>query len=420
MQRLRNPIQPYAWGSRSVIAELQGRPAPSPGPEAELWVGAHPAAPSVLAASGVPLTELIAADPTGLLTEPVAKQFGPRLPYLLKLLAVAAPLSLQVHPDPAQAAAGYAAEEAAGIPAGAPHRRYVDPYHKPELLVAVGEFRTLCGFRDPVDSAEVLAGLGVPGLAPAVARLRAGDLAGAVEWLLTGEGDGRAGAAEATAPLAVPEVVAAAAGKPGYQLVGELAGGYPDDRGVLVALLLNQVTLAPGEAIFMPAGNLHLYLHGTGVEIMAASDNVLRGGLTQKYVDVPELLRVLRFEPLPDPVRRPVPVTPAASGRSVSGARGRAAGPDSAAVVTWPIPVPELALYRVRLDAAVPEAELALPGPRTVLCLAGELRLDDGCAAPVPLRAGEAAFGSGAPERPAVRFRGAGEGYVATVGPAFS
>jgi mannose-6-phosphate isomerase len=409
MQRLRNPIRRYAWGSRSVIARLQGRPVPSPGPEAELWVGAHPAAPSIVEPSGVPLTDVIGAAPSEMLSGPVAERFGPRLPFLLKLLAAAAPLSLQAHPDQLRAARGYAAEEAAGVPRDAPNRRYVDPYHKPELLVAVSEFRALCGFRDPAGSAAVLAGLGVPALAPVVGLLRAGDLAGAVGWLLTGgaTGAGPGGAGGSGAP-AVAEVVAAAADRPGYRLVGELAGGYPHDRAVLVALLLNEVTLAPGEAIFMPAGNLHTYLHGTGVELLAASDNVLRGGLTPKCVDVAELLRVLRFEPLADPVRRPVPV--------------------AAGVVTWPVPVPELALHRVRLDAGVPTAELALPGPRTVLALAGEVRVDDG-ATPVMLRAGEAAFGAaGQPgrgpggavgERGPLRLSGSGEAFVATVGAGF-
>lgn len=378
MQRLRNPIQRYAWGSRSVIAGLQGRAVPSPQPEAELWIGAHPRAPSVIEATGTPLTELIAAAPAEVLSPELAARFGPRLPYLLKLLAVDAPLSLQAHPDARQAAEGYAAEEAAG----ARHRRYADPYHKPELLVAVTEFRALCGFRDPAAAAEMLAGLGVPALAPVVWRLAAGDLAGAVAWLLSGSGP--------EPELDLADVVAAAGDRPGYRLVGELAAGYPGDPGVVVALLLNQVTLAPGEAIFMPAGNLHAYLHGTGVEIMAASDNVLRGGLTTKYVDVAELLRVLRFEPLPDPVLRPVPVAPG--------------------VATWPVPVPELALYRVRPTGG-PAVELALAGPRTVLCLAGEVRADDG-SAPVTLRPGEAAFGSASAE--ALVLTGSGEVFVAT------
>jgi mannose-6-phosphate isomerase len=394
MLRLRNPVRRYAWGSRSVIAGLQGRPVPSPEPEAELWVGAHPADPSTVEATGRPLTELIAAAPAEVLSGPVALRFGPRLPYLLKLLAADAPLSLQAHPGPERAAAGYAEEEAAGVPRDAPHRRYVDPHHKPELLVAVSEFRALCGFRDPAAAAARLAGLDVPALGPVVAALRGGDLATAVRTLL---------AAPEPAAL-VGEVVAAAAGRPDLALVGELAAACPGDLGVVVALLLHEVTLAPGEAVFMPAGNLHAYLRGTGVEIMAASDNVLRGGLTPKHVDVPELLRVLRFEPLADPVRRPVPVAPG--------------------VVTWPVPVAELALHRVRLADGVARAGPARPGPRTVLCLAGEVRADDG-AGPVTLRPGEAAFapaggaarprgeaGSGGP----LMLTGAGEAYLASVG----
>lgn len=382
MERLRNPVRGYAWGSRTVIAELQGRPVPSPGPEAELWIGAHPSDPSVLDASGVPLNEAIAAAPGRVLGERVRSRFGARLPYLLKLLAADAPLSLQAHPDSAQAAAGYAAEEAAGVPPDAPHRRYVDPYHKPELLVAVSEFRALCGFREPAASAELLAGLGVPALAPAVSALTAGDLAGAVRWLL--------GVPE---PAALVAEVVTAASRAGvaYALVGELATKYPKDVGVVLALLLNHLTLAPGEAIFMPAGNLHAYLRGTGVELMAASDNVLRGGLTPKYVDVPELLRVLRFEPLADPV-----MTPVATGRGV---------------VSWPVPVAEFALHRVRPEGSDP-VELEVTGPRTVLCLGGEIYADDGVAG-VTLRSGQAAIAEGGAGQ--LRFAGTGEAYVASV-----
>jgi mannose-6-phosphate isomerase len=361
-----------------VIAQLQGRPVPSPEPEAELWIGAHPADPSVREPDGTPLTEVIAAAPAEVLGTAVVDRFGPRLPYLLKVLAAGAPLSLQAHPDPAQAAEGYAAEEAAGVPRDAPHRRYVDPFHKPELLVAVSEFGALCGFAPPAATAQLLAGLGVPALAPVVAALRDGDLATAVRWLLTHP---------EPAGLVVA-VVAAGAPVP----AAELAAAYPGDVGVVVALLLNRVSLAPGEAIFMPAGNLHTYLHGTGVELMAASDNVLRGGLTPKHVDVPELLRLLRFEPLADPVRRPAPVAPG--------------------VVTWPVPVPDLALHRVRLADGVARAELAVTGPRLVLCLAGRVEADDG-RAPITLAAGEAALGY--PGHPVV-ISGAGEAYVASVG----
>lgn len=381
--RLGNPIREYAWGSRTVLARLLGRPVPSPTPEAELWVGAHPASPSWVAGSGQPLTELIEADPDGVLSERVVNRFGPRLPYLLKVLAAAAPLSLQAHPDPTQAVQGYEAEEAAGVARDARHRRYVDPYHKPELLVAVSEFRALCGFRDPAVTAERLAALTVSELASVQAALAAGELATAVRLVLTNPEPERLVAA----------VTAQAVGRPEFGLVTELAAAYPGDPGVVLALLLNEVTLAPGEAIFMPAGNLHAYLRGTGIELMAASDNVLRGGLTNKHVDVPELLRVLRFEPLIDPVQQPVPV---ADG-----------------VVTWSVPVDDFALYRVRLDESVQQVELDLSGPRTVLCMAGEVQVTAG-AEPVALRQGEAGWAPAGQEL--LVLSGAGEAFVASVG----
>lgn len=385
MERLRNAVRAYAWGSRTAIASLQGRPVPSPGPEAELWVGAHPGDPSRLERDGTPLTEVIAAAPEATLGAEVVARYGPRLPYLLKLLAAAEPLSLQAHPDPEQAAKGFAAEEAAGVPRDAPHRRYVDPHHKPELLVAVTEFRALCGFRRPQAAAETLAGLGVAALEPVVARLRDGELAAAVRALLEWPQERRA--------QLVGEVAAAAEAIPQRALVQRLAAAYPGDVGVVVALLLNHVTLAPGEAIFMPAGNLHAYLGGVGVEVMAASDNVLRGGLTPKYVDVPELLRVLRFEPLADPVRRPVPVGPH--------------------VVTWPVPVPDFALHRVRLTGDVGRVELAVAGPRVVLCLGGEVTVADGVSQ-IKLRGGEAGFG---PPLGRLRLEGTGEAFVASTAP---
>lgn len=382
MEKLQNPVRGYAWGSRSVLAELQRRPVPSPGPEAELWIGAHPADPS-RTADGTPLTEVIGADPDGVLGAATAARFGPRLPYLLKVLAAEQPLSLQAHPDPEQAQQGYAAEEAAGVPRDAPQRRYADPYHKPELLVATSEFRALCGFREPGESAELLGHLGLPALAPVVAALAGGDLAAAVRLLLT-----------APQPAQLVRAVVAATDDP---LTLQLAAAYPQDLGVVVALLLNRVTLAPGEGIFMPAGNLHAYLHGTGVEIMAASDNVLRGGLTPKFVDVPELLRVLRYEPLVDPVQRAVPVRPG--------------------VATWPVPVAEFALHRVRLaDGGGPASrvELDLPGPRVVLGWSGRVQVDDGVRS-VTLLSGDAALARGSTVGP-LRFTGIGEAYVASGG----
>jgi mannose-6-phosphate isomerase len=385
VELLDNPVRGYAWGSRTVIAALQGRPGPTRSPEAEMWMGAHPDSPSTLP-DGTALTEVIARDPAGVLGADTVDRFGTRLPFLLKVLAAAEPLSLQAHPTRAQAAAGFAAEEAAGKPRNAADRNYRDPNHKPELLVAVEPFDALCGFRDPAATADLLAGLDVAGLAPTVAALRRGDPAVALRDAVTG-----LMALDDTArKVLVESVVEAARERRGHELAVALGDRYPGDIGVVVALLLNRVRLAPGEAVWMPAGNLHMYLHGTGVEVMAASDNVLRGGLTPKHVDVPELLRVLRFEVLADPVVRPVSVAPG--------------------LVTWPVPVDDFALHR----AVSAGGTITLPGhgPRIVLCLRGELHVDDGAGA-VTLTGGRAAFGAAG--RTAT-VSGTGEAYQATSG----
>ncbi|MGW0506474.1 mannose-6-phosphate isomerase, class I [Micromonospora sp. NPDC003241] len=385
MELLHGPIKDYAWGSRSAIAELQGRPVPSDGPEAELWLGAHPGAPATVSREDGPATliDVLTADPTRWLGQPAIDRFGVRLPFLLKVLAAQAPLSLQAHPDAEQARAGYAAEYAQADGA----RNYVDPFHKPELLVALGPMEALCGFRDPVVSAKALAGLGVPELRPVLDALSAGPagLAEAVRTLLTWPEAERAGLVTAARTAAVTG--------PDADLVAMLAQTYPDDPGVLVALLLNRVRLAEGEAIWMPAGNLHAYLRGTGVEVMAASDNVLRGGLTRKHVDVAELLRVLRFEVLDQPV---VSARPVADG-----------------VVTWPVPVPDFALHRVTVRGDRPEVTLTVPGPRVLLCTSGEVTVADGVA-PVTLGRGRAAVGPA--DGGALTVRGAGEIYVASTG----
>ncbi|MCZ7376767.1 mannose-6-phosphate isomerase, class I [Micromonospora sp. WMMC250] len=385
MEPLYGPIRDYAWGSRSAIALLQGRPVPSEGPEAELWLGAHPGAPASVARAGlrVSLCDLVRDEPGQWLGQRVSERFGSRLPFLLKVLAADAPLSLQAHPDAEQARAGYAAEE--GRPEG--ERNYSDPHHKPELLVALTPFEALCGFRDPAESAEALAAFGVPELTPVVAALRTGPagLRTAVRTLL--------GWPVADRAALLGSVLASPSDGPDAELVHRLAKAYPADPGALVALLLHHVRLVPGEGIWMPAGNLHAYLSGCGVEIMAASDNVLRGGLTPKRVDVDELLRVLRFEVLDDPVRAAQPVAPG--------------------VAWWPVPVDDFALHHVRVDAAVPTVTLPLPGPRVVLCGGGSITVDDGAGA-VALVSGQAAIGTAAGEP--LRIGGVGEAYVATSG----
>lgn len=302
IERLACTVMPYAWGSRTAIAELQGRPAPTAQPEAELWMGAHPVAPSRVVREGAeprPLPDLIAEAPARMLGEEALRAFGTRLPFLLKVLAADQPLSLQAHPTAAQAKAGFEDEERRGVPLSAPHRNYKDPSHKPELLCALTPFEALCGFRRAKDTLALFDALAVAALEGALAPLRASPdargLAGTFEALMRAPTGERAAMVEGTLTAARAHAEAAGRWKPECAMALRLAELYPGDIGIVSALLLELVHLAPGEAIYLGAGNLHAYLRGAGVEIMASSDNVLRGGLTPKHVDVDELLRVLDF-----------------------------------------------------------------------------------------------------------------------------
>jgi mannose-6-phosphate isomerase len=321
VELLRNAVRPYAWGSRTAIPELLGGPVPAPHPQAELWLGAHPADPSVLMhADGAQtsLLEELRADPYRHLGPRCAQRWGGQLPFLLKVLAADEPLSLQAHPSAEQAAEGFAREEVRGIPRDAPERNYVDPSHKPELICALTELQALAGFRDPERTVELLKALDVPELAPYRAMLAAEPNADGLRTLFTTWITMPEPAMKAVLPPTLDACVALLRrnGLCGghfrreCRVILELAETYPGDVGVLAALLLNHVVLASGEAMYLPAGNLHTYLRGTGVEISANSDNVLRGGLTSKHIDVPELLRVLDFSYGALPVQRGEPVGP--------------------------------------------------------------------------------------------------------------
>jgi mannose-6-phosphate isomerase len=265
-------------------------------------MGAHPLAPSRIAAGNEErsLLDLIAAEPEPVLGRRLLSRFGPRLPFLLKVLAAETPLSLQAHPNLEQARAGYAAEEAQGVPLDAPERNYKDPNHKPELLCALDTFHALVGFRAVPDTLRLFAPLALERLAPLLELLEAQPDAGGLrrffEAVMTSPAEVRSELAAATSSACRAQLQQ----KPGefaaeYGWANRIGGLYPGDVGIVIALCLNLLTLAPGQAVYLPAGNLHAYLQGTGVEIMASSDNVLRGGLTPKHVDVTELLRVLDF-----------------------------------------------------------------------------------------------------------------------------
>ncbi|MFI6350454.1 mannose-6-phosphate isomerase, class I [Streptomyces sp. NPDC050560] len=306
MDRLDNTIRPYAWGSTTAIAHLTGA-QPTGEPQAEMWLGAHPGAPSRTPRG--PLDQVIAADPEHELGPAAVARFGPRLPFLLKLLAAAAPLSLQVHPSLAQAEEGYADEERRGVPADAPERVYKDANHKPELICALTPFEGLCGFRPPADAAALLGGLAVDSLKPYADILGAHPEDAALREVLTAVLTADPDAMRSTVHGAAAACTRlAAAGGPGaraYAAYADLAHHYPGDPGVIAAMLLNHVTLQPGEALYLGAGVPHAYLRGLGVEIMANSDNVVRSGLTPKHIDVPELLRIVRFEATDPGVLRP-------------------------------------------------------------------------------------------------------------------
>jgi mannose-6-phosphate isomerase len=361
-----------------VIPELLGRPATGE-PQAELWMGAHPAAPSRLAAGGT-LLDRIGADPAGELSPAVVDRFGPRLPFLLKVLAAERPLSLQAHPDLDRARAGFAEEEARGVPVDAPERSYRDPNHKPELVCALTPFEALCGFRAIPETLRLLSLLAsrAPVLQTYVdslaARPDSHGLREVVTGLLTVPADRRQRLVEAV-------TAACRAGGPDFELElstgAALGAAYPGDPGVVIALLLNRVRLAPGEALFLAAGNVHCYLSGTAVEVLANSDNVLRGGFTAKHVDVPELLRVVDVAAGPPPLLEPA-----------------AAGPGHRAYVP---PVPDFRLDTYELSGPV---SLPADGPRIALVLSGRvevagLDLDRGGSAWLPAGEPAAARGTG-------------------------
>jgi mannose-6-phosphate isomerase len=401
VDRLDCTVMPYAWGSRAAIAELTGRPSPSPGAEAELWMGAHPMAPSRLErGSGlVSLAEIIANAPDRELGAATAATFGPRLPFLLKVLAAERPLSLQAHPTEAQARAGFDAEEERAIARDAPTRNYRDPNHKPELLCALTPFDALCGFRRAADTVSLFDELAVPELAGVLAPLRANAPGGLAETFRAIMTLPKAEGAQIVAATVEGCRVSKGGFGPERAWAIALDRLYPGDVGVVCALLLNLVHLEPGQAIYLGAGNLHAYLGGVGIEIMASSDNVLRGGLTTKHVDVPELMRVLDF------VDGPVA---ALHGRVVD-----------AAERVYDTPAREFRLSVIDLAAEADPLVRQVSGPEILLCVSGAVVVAPTTAphAELTLERGASAFIPGGSGSYALRPRGAERAsvYRATV-----
>lgn len=375
MFQLENQIRPYAWGSATAIAGLLGR-EPSGGPEAELWLGAHTGSPSqVIFPDGTRqgLDRLIADDPATMLGSDCRDAFGDTLPFLVKVLAAAAPLSLQVHPSRSQADQGFRSEEEAGIPRDAGNRNYKDANHKPEMIFALSRFEALCGFRGPDESAQILAaaagavtagGREAPELLTALIDLLNGPqpeperLQQVFARLINGGDDVESLVMVVTEALAEhpPEAF-----ERELTTAVELANEYPRDPGVLISLLLNRLSLEPGESAYLPAGNIHAYLSGLGVEVMASSDNVLRGGLTPKHVDVPELMKTVEF---------------AAPSMPVLNAEYTHLGQE-----LYRPPFEEFQLQRIRIPAnsesmAAADIPVAQNGPAVVLAVEGAIVLD--------------------------------------------
>ena len=308
--RLRCRVQHYDWGDGEALPRLLRHPNPDHRPFAELWAGAHPDLPALACLSGraIPLDQLIAAAPEILLGTQILDRFGKELPFLLKLLAIAKPLSLQVHPDADQARQGFLREEQAEIPRQASQRSYRDPYPKPELFVALTEFFGFCGFR----SAETIAATFAqhPELKPLgnYFREQGDDLAALYRRILALEKNELAGLVN---PLlerltAERERRSLSPKDPTYWVL-EAHGHYGLEPGLLVLFLLNLVHLRPGEGLFIPTGELHAYLRGLGVEVMGNSNNVLRAGLTRKFINPQELLRIVRFQSRPPQWVQPIP-----------------------------------------------------------------------------------------------------------------
>jgi mannose-6-phosphate isomerase len=385
IQLIHNVARNYAWGSRTMFESLGIESTGEP--MAEIWFGTHHGSPSVLKDDQVQTLESFLG--------------GRQLPFLLKLLAAEGPLSIQAHPNSDQALAGFAREEALGIPHDSPSRNYKDGKHKPEMVVALSdEFHALCGFRSIRDSETLLRSL-------SEASDRSTDYHRLVgKWLdaLTNDGleacfhlileDAGNLASFEVELLSVLDDMSRAHPEFAGSLatVTDLAKRYPGDVGVVLSLLMNHAVLEPGQALFLPAGNIHAYLYGLAVEVMAASDNVIRGGLTPKHIDVDELCAILDFTP------RPIPYVEVEN--------------LSENIVNYPVPVSDFTLARMALMADEVQ-ELHLGEDNLVLCVQGSVSVTS-LNSSATVRAGEAAYVG--QELGAVHFAGEGVVFIAGSG----
>ena len=356
---LKNSIQEYAWGSRTAIPELLGQSVPADKPQAELWMGAHPKAPSQVFADGLwrSLPEVIQESPEETLGQEVAVRFSNKLPFLFKVLAAAKPLSIQAHPNKEQAGQGFARENELGIPLDAGHRNYRDDNHKPEIICALTPFWALNGFRKIEETLSLLEEARIPGLAEIVLFLRShpnrDGLKKFFNHLMTTDSGKQGKIVEQAVNYAEKRTHE----EPVWTWMIKLNEEYPGDMGVLSPIFLNLVRLEPQQAMYLPAGELHGYLEGVGIELMANSDNVLRGGLTPKHIDVQELLAVLNFTDGDLNILSPENLTP---GEAIYSTEAE-----------------EFVLSVIRINKAAP---FSSPGGRSVemmMCTEGEVSVTD-------------------------------------------
>ncbi|MDO5700118.1 MAG: mannose-6-phosphate isomerase, class I [Bowdeniella nasicola] len=391
MERISGVARHYEWGSPDAIPWLMGQDT-SGEPVAEMWFGVHPSGPAGLPESEYEnLAALIAADPEGALGADVCSRFGDSLPFLLKLIAPAKPLSLQVHPDLEAAREGFKRENAAGVPVDDPTRNYRDPNHKPELVIALTRLETMCGFRAPRRAIELLEDLDVA-LAERLIRVLRDDptadgMRRAFALLISGPRRPTPEEVTAVAEACAARVESDHSPSPrADSIVQLLQSEHPGDPGVVAALLLNPVTLRGGEALFVPSGTVHAYLSGLGVEIMASSDNVLRAGLTSKHVDIDEMLSCVDFVAAP-----PIRLAPEMFG---------------AATEVFYAPVDDFELAVTRLREAHGQQVVRGRGPRVILCVDGHITLTDESGSRERLKCGQAVFVRAADGQ--VRAKGSG------------
>lgn len=304
--KLDNVIQNYAWGSIDSIQTLFGIANPNNQPQAEIWMGAHPNGCSKLSESGELLSHLIDDNKTEVLGEYTAARFG-ELPFLFKVLSAETPLSIQVHPNKQNSELGFERENAQGIALNASNRNYKDPNHKPELVYALTFYKAMNGFRPIADIIALFEEVQIPSLASALSTLKAYADSNALKAFFTTimslEGEHKKRALEELY-AAFEKPAKTAMGREAMQYSMDFKKHYPGDIGLFAPFMLNTVELAPGEAMFLFAETPHAYVQGTGLEIMANSDNVLRAGLTPKHIDVQELIDNTIFEPInPEDIR---------------------------------------------------------------------------------------------------------------------